>query len=49
MIARLDTRIDVVSLPFARQTELLATIPGIGQRAAQVIISEIGVDMAVQR
>ncbi len=28
MIARLDTRIDETSLPFARQTELLATIPG---------------------
>lgn len=46
MIARLDTRIDEASLPFGAQTELLATIPGIGERAAQVIISEIGVDMA---
>jgi transposase len=46
MIARLDTRIDEASLPFARQTELLATIPGIGERAAQVILSEIGVEMA---
>jgi transposase len=46
MIARLDTRIDEASLPFAQQTELLATIPGISERAAQVIISEIGVDMA---
>ena len=45
MIARLDARIDEASLPFARQIELLATIPGIGERAAQVIISEIGVDM----
>jgi transposase len=46
MIARLDTRIDEASLPFVQQTTLLATIPGIGERAAQVIISEIGVDMA---
>jgi transposase len=46
MIARLDTRIDQASLPFAQQTTLLATIPGIGERAAQVIISEIGVEMA---
>jgi transposase len=46
MIARLDTRIDEASLPFAPQTHLLATIPGIGERAAQVIISEIGVDMS---
>ena len=45
MIARLDTRIDEASLPFVQQTKLLATIPGIGERAAQVIISEIGVDM----
>jgi transposase len=46
MIARLDARIDEASLPFVQQTDLLATIPGIGERAAQVIISEIGVDMA---
>jgi transposase len=46
MIARLDTRIDEAGLPFARQIELLTTIPGIGERAAQVIISEIGVEMA---
>jgi transposase len=46
MIARLNTRIGEASLPFARQTELLATIPGISERAAQVIISEIGLDMA---
>jgi transposase len=45
MIARLDTRIDEASLPFGSQVQLLATIPGIGERAAQVIISEIGVDM----
>ena len=45
MIARLDTRIDEASLPFGPQIQLLATIPGIGERAAQVIISEIGVDM----
>src|SRR3954453_17417546 len=45
MIARLDTRIDEASLPFARQTQLLATIPGISESAAQVVISEIGVDM----
>jgi transposase len=46
MIARLDTRIDEVCLPFDPQTTLLATIPGIGERAAQVIISEIGIEMA---
>lgn len=31
--------------PFTAQVELLMSIPGIGQRAAAVIISEIGVDM----
>ena len=46
MIARLDTRVDEATLPFVQQSELLATIPGIGERAAQVVISEIGVDMA---
>jgi transposase len=45
MIARLDTRIDEASLPFDQQIQLLMRIPGIGERAAQVIISEIGVDM----
>jgi hypothetical protein len=32
--------------PFATQIALLITIPGIGTRAATVIVSEIGVDMA---
>jgi transposase len=45
MIARLDTRVEQGCLPFAPKAALLATIPGIGERAAQVIISEIGVDM----
>ena len=31
--------------PFAAQVALLTTIPGIGERTATVIISEIGVDM----
>src|SRR5512139_461186 len=31
--------------PFSSQVELLKTIPGIEQRAAETIISEIGVDM----
>jgi transposase len=46
MIEGLDIRIDEVADPFAEQLRLLATIPGIGERAAQVIISEIGVDMS---
>ncbi|WP_338890521.1 IS110 family transposase [Rhodococcus sovatensis] len=46
MIARLETRIDEVVDPFARQRDLLMTIPGIGKRAAETIIAEIGVDMS---
>jgi transposase len=46
MIEGLDDRIEQVTVPFAQQLALLQTIPGIGERAAQVIISEIGVDMS---
>jgi transposase len=42
MIARLDTRVDEATLPFVAHTDLVATIPGIAERAAQVVISEIG-------
>lgn len=44
MIEDLDTRIGEVTDPVAEQLRLLRTIPGIGERATQVIISEIGVD-----
>jgi transposase len=37
IIARLDTRIDEARLPFVAQTSSLRTIPGIGERSAQVI------------
>ena len=46
MIESLDIRIGELTDPFAEQLRLLRTIPGIGERAAQVIISEIGVDMS---
>src|SRR5664280_887297 len=46
MIDELDTLIERVLAPFAQQMSLLCTIPGIGERAAQVIISENGVDMS---
>jgi transposase len=35
-----------LATPFAEQIRLLGTIPGIGERAAVAIISEIGVDMS---
>lgn len=46
MIDGLDERIEQVMGPFAEQLALLRTIPGIGDRAAQILISEIGVDMS---
>jgi transposase len=46
MIDGLNTRIEEVVDPFSEQLRLLKTIPGIGDCAAQVIISEIGVDMS---
>jgi transposase len=46
MIGRLDAQIDRLIVPFTRQMQLLTSIPGVGERAAQVIISEIGVDMS---
>jgi transposase len=46
LLARMHNRIEQVTVPFAQQLSLLQTIPGIGERAAQVIISEIGVDMS---
>jgi len=45
MIARLDAQIEEMIIPFGAQVAALCTIPGISDRLAQVIISEIGVDM----
>jgi transposase len=52
-IGRLDERVDALftsstsqdSVPFARARDRLDTIPGVGKRAAETIIAEIGVDM----
>jgi transposase len=46
-IAALDTEVDRVLAPFARARDQLDTITGVGKRAAETIIAEIGVDMAV--
>jgi transposase len=54
-IAELDTRIDALfashtsaaGIPFARSRDRLDTITGVGKRAAECIIAEIGVDMSV--
>jgi hypothetical protein len=46
-IARLDARVDEVVAPFAVARDRLDTITGVGKRAAEAIIAEIGVDMSV--
>src|SRR3954467_5785103 len=46
MVGELDTRIDAELAPYRTQAELLDSIDGIDTRAAQVIIAEIGVEMA---
>jgi transposase len=53
-IAKLDGRVDAVfevngsegGVPFVRARDRLDTITGVGKRAAECIIAEIGVDMA---
>jgi transposase len=46
-IAELDTHIDRVLAPFAAARDRLDTITGVGKRAAECMIAEIGVDMSV--
>ena len=46
-IARLSDEIERQIEPFARQQELLMSIPGVRQRTAEVLIAELGVDMTV--
>ena len=45
-IAAMDTEVERVIDPFADQLRRLTTIPGVGRRTAEVVIAEIGVDMA---
>lgn len=44
-IVALSERIEAATAPFAREVELLCTIPGVGKRSAEVILAEIGPDM----
>jgi transposase len=46
-IVELDAHIDRVLAPFAQARDRLATITGVGKRAAETIIAEIGTDMTV--
>jgi transposase len=45
-IAALSQEIEMHLHPFARAAERLQTIPGVEQRTAEVLVAEIGVDMA---
>lgn len=45
LIARLEARIAEAMGPLAEAAAQLATIPGVGPRAAEVIVAEIGADM----
>lgn len=44
-VDRLSAEIEERIAPFARQRDLLITIPGVNRRTAEVLIAEIGVDM----
>jgi transposase len=46
-IDRLSAEIEERIRPLASQRDLLMTIPGVNQRAAEVLIAEIGVDISV--
>lgn len=45
-VRAIEQRIEECLRPFCRQLDLLKTIPGVSQRVAEVIISEIGLDMS---
>ena len=45
-IAEYDARIEAVMAPFAEAAARIETIPGLGRRAAEVIVAEIGPDVA---
>ncbi len=45
LIGRLGVRVEEVLAPFAEAAERLATIPGVSQRVAEVVLAEIGTDM----
>jgi transposase len=46
-IATLDIEVDRVMAPFAQARDRLDTITGVGKRAAETIVAEIGTDMTV--
>jgi transposase len=47
LIERVTSRIEELMLPFAPAAQRLQTIPGVGQKVAEVLLAEIGPDMSV--
>jgi transposase len=45
-VARIDEEVSANAAPFRAAIELLSTIPGISRLAAEVMVSEIGIDMS---
>jgi transposase len=45
LIGRLSMRVEEVMAPFAEASARLQTIPGIGERAAEIIVAEVGTNM----
>lgn len=45
-IARLDAKVAEMCLPYAHLLAILDQIPGVGERTAQVIVAEVGLDMS---
>ena len=45
-LAELDAVIAEACRPWQHQIELLQTIPGVGEKVAQVIVAETGADMS---
>jgi transposase len=46
-IAELDAQVDRVLAPFAQARDRMDAITGVGKRAAETIVAELGVDMTV--
>jgi transposase len=47
LVERVTSRIEELMVPLASALERLQTIPGVGQRVAQVLLAEVGPDMSV--
>jgi transposase len=46
MVAHLDEEVDRLMAPFVEPARRLMSVPGVGKRTVEVVVSEIGVDMS---